>query len=253
MLNLKSLFTKILTEGVFKDGATMTGQIKTSYKDYIACGSYSTNTTTIPDLINEVRYSSGCMGFIITTSDYRTSNPIIKAGYYDFLYIPHRFGGTNGTATGDNCNYGNLLLIRNNPAPAGIQYNTRCYIIRLDGGSIAEVKEINTSCAYSYSSPSATSNSYYSLNERSSYKYSHEGSHLHTITLYVNCTTKQSSWQNIGVYSTNFKVGNDFNFSLTNSAGTVLHGYLGTNGNIYVKGGYNGHGFKGTITYMTTD
>lgn len=250
MLNLKSLLTKILTDGVFKDGATMTGQLKTSYKNYVACGSYSSSQTTISDLITEVRYSSGAMGSVTFSSNYVDSNLLIPAGNYQFLYIPHRFGGINGTATSDNCNYGNLFLI--NVANNSVHKN-RVFVVRLNGGTIKEYKEINTTYYTSSGThPTKTTNSYYSLNTSSSWIYTYEGSRIHMITLYVDCTTAQTGWQNIGIYSYNYKVGKDFNFSLTNSAGTVIQGYLGTDGNIYVKQGYNGHGFKGTFMYLSS-
>lgn len=51
-------------------GGTMTGQIKTSFKSSIAVGSYQPTATTIPDLLTELRYSSGCMGSISLSTAY---------------------------------------------------------------------------------------------------------------------------------------------------------------------------------------
>lgn len=93
-----------------------TGQIITSFKSSIAPGSYGSAQTTIPDLLEEVRYSSGCMGSFNLTTAYTLNNVTLAAGWYNFMYIPHRNGGLNGAAQGDNCDYGALYLHRMNAA-----------------------------------------------------------------------------------------------------------------------------------------
>lgn len=90
-------------------GGTMTGQIKTSFKTSIAMGSFAAASTTIPTLCDELRYSSGCCGSASLTA-YTGSPSSVAAGWYNFLWIPHRSGGVNGAASGDNCNYGRLML-----------------------------------------------------------------------------------------------------------------------------------------------
>lgn len=97
-------------------GGTMTGQIKTSFKSSVAMGTYCSSQTTIPNLIEEVRYSSGCGGSVNITEAYTLNNITISASWYNFLYIPHRSGGVNGEANGDNCNYGILYLHKMNGA-----------------------------------------------------------------------------------------------------------------------------------------
>ena len=95
---------------VAKSGDTMTGQLKTSFRESVATGSYQAVSTNIPDLCNELRYSSGCMGSVSLSTSYTKDGVTLPAQWYNFLWIPHRSGGLNGTASGDNCNYGTLYL-----------------------------------------------------------------------------------------------------------------------------------------------
>lgn len=109
-------------------GGTMTGQIKTSYKDSIAMGSYGTRQQTLSDFCNEVRFSSGCMGSISLSTAVTADNVTIPTSWYNFIYTPHRSGGANGAASGDNCNYGTLLLF-------GMTSNSRAFKVRISGSS----------------------------------------------------------------------------------------------------------------------
>lgn len=69
--------------------------------------SYQATSTTLNDLINEVRYSNGCIGSCAITG---VSPMPTSSTWYNFIWLPHRFGGNYGVASGDNCNYGTLLL-----------------------------------------------------------------------------------------------------------------------------------------------
>lgn len=120
-------------------GGTMTGQIKTSFNESVAVGSYQANATTIPDLVQELRYSSGCMGSAIIVTEYNS----MPAGWYNFIYIPHRSGGVNGSNSGDNCYYGSLILI-------GMTMTKQAWIIEFQSGEIASYFSIiNTDTTYS--------------------------------------------------------------------------------------------------------
>ena len=123
-------------------GGTMTGQIKTSFKNAIATGTYQPTATTIPDLINEVRYSSGCGGSFSLSTAYTLTNSgiTIPIGWYNFIYVPHRSGGVNGAASGDNCNYGSLYL-------SGMTVSG-CYMIRYASSNIAEVRDLYKDTTY---------------------------------------------------------------------------------------------------------
>lgn len=120
---------------VKKAGDTMTGPLYTSFKSSVAIGSYEASATTLQDLVNNVRYSSGCMGSVNLTTNYSATGGTILAGWYNFIYSPHRSGGRNGTAVGDNCDYGTLLL-------TGMTVGSAHWRIRFSNGSIAEVRRI---------------------------------------------------------------------------------------------------------------
>ena len=119
------------------NGGTMTGQLLTSYKSSVAMGSYGSAQTTVGGLVGEVRYSSGCAGSANITTAYTADGVTISTGWYNFMYMPHRSGGKNGSADGDNANYGNLFLF-------GMNNTNGRFIIRVSNGSIQEVSKIIT-------------------------------------------------------------------------------------------------------------
>ena len=73
-------------------------------------GSYQAAATTVSGLVDEVKMSSAVMGSanIATAATY--NGVTIPAGWYNFIYSPHRSGGINGAASGDNTSYGTLIL-----------------------------------------------------------------------------------------------------------------------------------------------
>ena len=111
------------------------GQIKTSFNSSVAMGSYQASATTIANLVDEVRYSSGVMGSANISASYTNGNVTIPSGWYNFIYSPHRSGGVNGTATGDNCNYGSLLLM-------SMTADNGMFKIRVSSGAIGSVRRI---------------------------------------------------------------------------------------------------------------
>ena len=115
-------------------GGTMTGQIKTSFKSSIATGSQQADASTIPNLCNELRYSSGVMGSVSISTSYTKDGVTIPTAWYNFLWIPHRSGGVNGQASRDNCDYGSLYL-------SGMT-TSGCYMLRFASGNIAELKNL---------------------------------------------------------------------------------------------------------------
>lgn len=119
------------------NGGTMTGQLLTSYKSSVAMGSYGSSQTTVPNFIAEVRMSSGCAGSVNIGTAYTANGVTIATGWYNFMYMPHRSGGKNGSADGDNVNYGNLFLF-------GMNNTNGRFIIRVSSGSIQEVSKIIT-------------------------------------------------------------------------------------------------------------
>lgn len=131
------------------NGGTMTGQLLTSFKTSVAMGSYGSSQTTVPNLVAELRYSSGCMGSASISTAYTKGSITIPTGWYNFIYSPHRSGGANGSASGDNCNYGNLLLMGMTISGA--------YLIRVASAAIQEVKILGSDYVKSTWTPTAGS------------------------------------------------------------------------------------------------
>lgn len=240
MLNLKSLFKQIVSNGIFKTGCQMTGQLLLSFKNFVACGIYNyTTSTTLADLFNIFRYSSGIIGECRISTAYG----VIPSGLKKYLYLTHRSGGINGAGSGDNHNWGNLFLFD----------NYRIYGSKYHNANVSTdyTKEINTI----YYTPTAThprkiDNSNYSLNTNSSWEYTIEGAHIHVVTLYVDCVTVGTSTNQIGKLT--YGPVNYLQVELTNSAGTVIRCTIQPGGYIYAQGGRNGHGFKGTFSYISS-
>lgn len=110
-------------------------QLFTSFQNSVAMGSYGTAQQTVDGFVNEVRFSSGCMGSISIGTAYTHSGVTIPTGWYNFIYSPHRSGGSSGAASGDNCNYGNLLLM-------GMTVTSGIFRVRINSGSITQVTKL---------------------------------------------------------------------------------------------------------------
>lgn len=121
---------------VSKSGDTMTGRLYTSFNSAVAMGTYGAQANTIPDLCDELRFSSGCGGSANITTEYNNNSITIPTGWYNFLWIPHRSGGDSGEASGDNCNYGMCILTGMTVNGAyRIKYsNANIYVAYLDDG-----------------------------------------------------------------------------------------------------------------------
>lgn len=126
------------------DGGQMTGQLKTSFKGSVVPGCYCSNASSVIALLDEVRYSSGCMGSVSFTIGYTYNNVTIPNAWYNFVYIPHRTGGLNGAADGDNCDYGTLLLY-------GMTITDSSWRISHQGGKIVDCVKILDDSYITYS------------------------------------------------------------------------------------------------------
>lgn len=100
--------TEVHIQGAIADGRILTSAFANHGE--VVNGAYAANSHTIPNLLDELRYSSGCMGSVSITTQFSGSNAIIPVGWYNYLWIPHRTGGLDGAAYGDNTDYGQLLL-----------------------------------------------------------------------------------------------------------------------------------------------
>lgn len=127
---------KLENNKVSKSGDSMSGQLLTSYKSSVAMGSYGTSQTTVDGFVDEVRYSSGCMGSISVNTAYTKDGVTIPTGWYNFIYSPHRNGGKNGSANGDNQNYGNLLLM-------GMNNTNGIFRVRVSSSTIQDVTKLD--------------------------------------------------------------------------------------------------------------
>ena len=153
------------------NGGTMSGQLKTSFKESVATGSYQASATTIANLVEEVRYSSGCMGSANITSAYTKNNVTVATGWYNFFYTPHRSGGVNGAASGDNCNYGTLII-------AGMTTDTcGTFFLRVSSGSVQSLRKVAAGSYRTTFKPTSGSN--YSTYGGCYYEYSGHIIHVH--------------------------------------------------------------------------
>ena len=114
-------------------GALNLSKTSYNYNNGAIPGSKGALSNNIPDLINELRYTNGQIGSVQITTAYTLNNETIATGWYNYIYIPHRTGGKDGGVSGDNVNFGTLLL-------TGMTLATQIYKIRLHNGSIAELQ-----------------------------------------------------------------------------------------------------------------
>lgn len=112
-------------------------QIKTSFNEAVAMGSYQASASTIPNLCNELRMSSGCAGSANITTAYTRGEISIPTGWYNFIYAPHRSGGNSGADSGDNTSYGLLLLFAG--MSAGYDSAQQVFKIRISGAAEATI------------------------------------------------------------------------------------------------------------------
>ena len=101
----------------------------------------ASSQTTVANLVNELRYSNGCMGSFNLGTAYTGTNYTIPVGWYNYLWIPHREGGANGAANSDNCNSGTLLLFPLTPTSS----LTYWWWIRYTGSAIAHCRRCTSS------------------------------------------------------------------------------------------------------------
>lgn len=126
-----------LTPYVQKGGSTMTGQLKTSFKEGVAIGSFQVSSQNIPAICEELRYSSGGMGSFSINTAYTKNDVTIPTGWYNFLWIPHRSGGVNGQASGDNCNYGTMII-------GSMNFTGNTYRLQYSSGSVVTLTKLDT-------------------------------------------------------------------------------------------------------------
>lgn len=135
--NVGGAIGAVAETGIFKVALPAQTQWK-SGTNQMVMGSYASTQTTVPNLVNEIRYSNGASGSFNLTTAYTANGVTLPVGWYNYLYSPHRTGGFNGAQSGDNANYGNLLLM-------GMTANDKVYRITVNSGSISNVVELLSS------------------------------------------------------------------------------------------------------------
>ena len=115
-----------------KKGGNISGNLILKNGAY-ANGSRQADSNTIPALIDELRKGTGVNGSVSITTAYSLGGKTLPTGWYNFQWIPHRFGeGEN-----DNSSYGNLIMF---PMNFGGEY---FYILRYSDGKIAALYKLN--------------------------------------------------------------------------------------------------------------
>ena len=189
MLDLKNLLAKIIQNIALRTGATMTGELCTTEPDssnkYVVCGSQECTETTIPAIVEKLRFSSGAIGSFYLGTAYTASNVTIAAGWYNYCYIPHRSGGFNGASFRDNHQYGTLLLFGMTAACA------EAYQIRIAGGALTAIYKWDVSAPTTGSIGGGTT-TYYKI---SNCRYTRYG-RLVIVSIGITCNSP-SSWATV--------------------------------------------------------
>lgn len=190
MLDLKSLLTRIVQNMAIKTGITMTGELRTTESNnsnkYVVCGSQECVETTIPAIVEKLRFSSGAIGSFYLGTAYTASNVTIAAGWYNYCYIPHRSGGWDGTSFRDNQLYGTLLLFGMTVSVAEV------YQIRVSGGALTAIYKWDTSAPITGSIGGGTT-TYYQIN---SCRYTRYG-RLVIVSIGITCNSPVTSWSSV--------------------------------------------------------
>lgn len=121
--NFSTLSAELDTK-LSKTGGSMTGTLHTNVGS-VAIGSKEVAAGTLPELVNILRYQNGGMGSVNLTTAYSP----VAAGWWNYIYIPHRTGGSGG----DNSDYGNLILI------GMTQSIGTMYTVTIGGGGIRNI------------------------------------------------------------------------------------------------------------------
>lgn len=120
------------------EGAIKVSRTSWNYNNAALIGSKEEPHTTVQKLIDTLRYTNGQIGSVQITENYVKDGITIPATWYNYVYIPHRFGTDTGTVLSDTVNrdnhmYGNLILY-------SMTNNMASYTVKLQGGVIASIR-----------------------------------------------------------------------------------------------------------------
>ena len=108
-------------------GGLLSGDIVLKDSSYVFGSKQAEAGDVLTAYTNTFRSSTRCFGSISTNIPQALGGVTVPAGWYNYMYAPHRVGGTGE----DNQNYGTLFL--NDMVTA----NTNSYIITFTNGSAA--------------------------------------------------------------------------------------------------------------------
>lgn len=253
MLNLKNLLTVILTKLCRPSGFTMEGELKLA-SGKVAAGSgqiQASNTVnmTMSTFIANVRMTSGCVGSFYLESAYSYTGSgyslTVPAGWYNYMYIPHRSGAQNGQANGDNHNYGNVMMKgMNNSA------NVDTYIIRINNTNIGDIVKVQNDDAMRASTSTITTKNNTTYYENYQTIVTQRGKVV-TVSFEVR-TISVAKWPNVypvtGLPAT--YGGLEVYGSLVGPSGQSVAVAIQSNGSVKMSGGVNGVTCYGTVTYI---
>ena len=107
-------------------GGTLSGDVVLKDSSYVFGSKLAAAGDVLTAYTNTFQPSTGCFGSIATNVSQELGGVMIPAGWYNYIYIPHR----QGTMAGDNFQYGTLIL--NDMTTA--EKNT--YIMNFAGGGL---------------------------------------------------------------------------------------------------------------------
>ena len=107
-------------------GGKLSGDVVLKDSSYVFGSKQAEAGDVLTAYTNTFRSSTGCFGSISTNIPQTLGGVTVPAGWYNYIYIPHR----HGTMTGDNYLYGTLIL--NDMTTA----NKNTYIMNFAGGTL---------------------------------------------------------------------------------------------------------------------
>ena len=119
-----------LSQGLYTTGIYVKSKVLDGYGTGVISGQLMAQT--VERAVEKASYSSGIMGSVYIEAPHTDSTPNISAGWYNYIYVPHRNGGNNGNIQANNCSYGSMLLF-------GMDNNNGIFRIRRDSLAVEKI------------------------------------------------------------------------------------------------------------------
>ena len=135
---LENSVTKINGDlSAFYDSSTNSAhfdEVTTRFGTVPATAELGAEGTTIFQVIEKVRYSNGMSGsFCHGPTEYGLDG---NQTWYNFIWVPHRMGGSHGQQVGDNCDYGTLYLTKMTSDDPGL------WVMHFSSGILSSARRI---------------------------------------------------------------------------------------------------------------